>query len=707
MSEDQQTFKRAMNAALVGLVAQVILTAAMALVGIYAQAPAIHAAALYMLGGVPVWIVLAMLFHLQRLERVEALEAEQLAEADAASAAIFNEAGDQLRYARKRLNNLVKYWLNVVSLGVAAYLLVVGGWSLYKASTNSQFVEVLRRIGGTAGATGDNGAISAAASTAVVAIVALGVGFIAFLIARYVAGMTQVRAWTPLRGGAGYMMGSGFVALLIMLAGILRYFDVAVPAFVALAFLVPGIMILLGFEIVLGFVFGLYRPRKPGEAPRPAFESRILGWLTRPESLGKIVGETLNYQFGFEISSSWFYRLLSRAIVPLIALGGVVMLALSSLVIVGPHQNAVVTRFGAFRTILPPGPHGKLPWPIERVVKYDVSQVQSMDIASSSQDHLEPGVAILWTNEHGGTESQFFVTPEPVFGESAESGGIAAGLIGVRVTIQYRIADLEKYVKGADAAIEPVELFRREAESVVNEFFATHEIEALLSGARSTAGEQIEARLQPAAEKLGLTVLTVALTSLHPPQAEEVARNFLTRIEADITKQATIEDAEKDAVTTLTQVAGSREKALAIVAAIAETDRLQNELNRARTSNAAAVQALTDQLAEQQVTVERLMDEAGGRAVSLIYQARAERWSHALGERSRMMRLRSKYQAYQRSPDYFRAREYFRVVSEALSNPDRPVRKLVMTAPHAADATVRLNLQDQSANLSSVFDTGE
>jgi hypothetical protein len=84
--------------------------------------------------------------------------------------------------------------------------------------------------------------------------------------------------------------------------------------FPILAVAAPTVMILIGTEMLLSVIFGLYQPRRPGQRPRAAFDSRILGWLTHYESLGKIVGEAINYQFGFEVSDSWFYRLLARAV---------------------------------------------------------------------------------------------------------------------------------------------------------------------------------------------------------------------------------------------------------------------------------------------------------------------------------------------------------------------------------------------------------
>ncbi|MCC6679311.1 MAG: hypothetical protein IT445_00260 [Phycisphaeraceae bacterium] len=709
MSEDQTTYQRAMTAALAGLLTQVVLTVVMGLLGLYSQSPALHAAALHFLGGVPIWIILAILFHQQKQERVEALEAEQLAEADARSAAIFNEAGEQLRYARKRLANLVKWWLNIVSLGVAAYLLTVGGiylWRAYKA-LQDQSLQV--------------NAIGVNRNMAVLTVVGVAVAFVAFLVARYVAGMTKVRAWQPLRGGAGYLMGCAVVAMLLVAAAAYAYLGSTNDGFVWAAVVIPAMMVLLGIEIVLSFTFGMYRPRKPGEAPKPAFESRLLGWLTRPESIGKIIGETINYQFGFEISASWFYRLLSKAITPLIVLGVLVLVGLSSLVIVGPHQNAVITRFGAFESVQPPGAHFKLPWPIDRVEKYDVYKVQSIDVATGELQELKPDVAILWTNQHAGEEKTFFVTPEPIEqglppeGEHAAAspdqttsggaGAIAAGQIGARVTIQYRINDLEQYVRGDGTAEKPEQLLQRQAERVVTEFFATHNTDNLLSMSRVDADGMMVKQLKPAAEKLGLEVLTAAITSLHPPQEGDVAKAFLKQIDADIQKQAAIEDAEKDAVTTLTQVAGSRQMAMKVADAIREADSLLTRLNAVRSANnydAAEASRLSDALAQQQADIEKLMDEAGGEAVGLIYQARAYRWQHAMGERARAMRTLAKMPLYQQAPRYYRTREYLNALRQSMQNG----RKIVLTTPDAEEATVRLQLEDQTVNL-GVFDSGQ
>ena len=68
--------------------------------------------------------------------------------------------------------------------------------------------------------------------------------------------------------------------------------------------------------------------------------------------MGHSIAETLNYQFGFEVSKTWFYQLLSRAFVPLVVLGILVMFLISTIVIVPEGNQAVLFRSVTFQSIL-------------------------------------------------------------------------------------------------------------------------------------------------------------------------------------------------------------------------------------------------------------------------------------------------------------------------------------------------------------------
>ena len=74
---------------------------------------------------------------------------------------------------------------------------------------------------------------------------------------------------------------------------------------------IPIFMFAVAAEIVINFVLNLYRPRLHGESPRPAFDSKTLSMFASPDSLVRSINEAINYQFGFDITSSWGYQLFT------------------------------------------------------------------------------------------------------------------------------------------------------------------------------------------------------------------------------------------------------------------------------------------------------------------------------------------------------------------------------------------------------------
>ena len=103
---DDRTFRRGRSAALVGLVIQVMLAIVVGLTGVWAGSPAIHAATWHVLGGVLIWVVLALIYQQHEAERAESLASEKLNAAGGANAAIFDGIADELLVARNRLARL-------------------------------------------------------------------------------------------------------------------------------------------------------------------------------------------------------------------------------------------------------------------------------------------------------------------------------------------------------------------------------------------------------------------------------------------------------------------------------------------------------------------------------------------------------------------------------------------------------------------------
>ncbi len=663
VTADPRVFQRATTVALVGLTIQGALAVATGLVALWSDSQAVYAAGWHMLGGLPIWIMLAVIYSQHESERAQRLAADKLAADSAATAAIFANLDDDLDAARRRLDNLYRFGLPTVSMIVAIYLLSAGislAWLQYRASvTAGDGVE----------------SVLAANCPAVGLMFALAsIAFVAFIGGRWLAGYGRQRAWQLLRGGASYLM-SCFVIALLMMAGVAVLAVAEVPnVFEAMGYVIPGVMIGIGLEIFLTALLESYRPRVPGEIPRPAFDSRMLGLLTAPESLGSVVADLISYQFGVEVSGSWLYRLLGSAITPLTIFGAAVLLALSCVTIVGPDQRGVLLQFGALQAELPPGLHLKRPWPIETVELHPVGEVQQLVVTSGSTE----SAAMLWTTD---SDRDAQVGREDYV--AAPSGdGAGVSLVSADVTVQYAVADLETFLLGSSDAREALgAVAQREA----TEFFASHDIDTLLSTGRTIGGPELRKAIQHRVDQagLGIKVVGVAITSIHPPIGT-VSRAFHAQIGAMQQRETLIQRAHKAAVEQLAKVAGSVEISHRIDAEIRALDAL-------RTSGAATPATV----AEAERRIDTLLAEAQGEAAEMLHEARAYRWKRSVGERADGERFAGELLAFQASPDYYRARRFLEVLAEGLSN-----RRKFVIAGDAGDTPVfRMDFSDPASAI--------
>lgn len=692
MGQDQLTYRRATGAALLGLGVQFVLAVTVSLLGVYAQSPAIKAAAYYLVGGLPVWLVLALIYRQHTLERDESMEADQIAAAGGGGAALFQSHEQELRVARARLDRFYRWGLPGTSAGLALYLIACG--LTWLSSGYQQYLE-----GGLIA-----GAVSEQAGSAALMVTGLTVGFIGFIVARYVSGMTRVSEWVLLRGGAGYLLGSSVASLLLFVGGLALYAHGPVLLAV-LGLAVPGLMVLLGVEVAFNLVLGLYRPRRPGEVPKPAFQSQLLGWMARPESLAKVIADAINYQFGVEVSRSWFFRLLARAVTPLLAFALVVMVLLSGVVIVAPHQRAVISRYGRLMpidspAIAEPGAHLKWPWPVGTAEVYPAGRVQQLVVGSS--DHHE-GLhdAVLWTNHHHEDADYFVTAPTPLQagGSGSDQGDTATGLalIGLRVAVQYRVDDLLRYTTSVEDAHDVIKAI---AERSVNAYCLTHDIDTLIGTGRTQAGAHLAEQIQLEADalELGVQVLFVGLVAAHPPEDDGVAAAFLEQIDSLQERQTMIEQARQESIERLSSVAGSSEGA-----ALADQQILElRALNRGNTtsSDGTPPTAPEAEATRREVEIEKMLTDGRGEAAQIIFAARAERWRRAISERAKAERFNAERLAFNHAPAYYRAKRYLEVLGESLATP----RKYILGSVSVDRPVFRIDLKDAGNTMESIFE---
>lgn len=652
MQADYTTQKKAVGVAALGLVLQGSMGVVLLLYGLPQTGrdhPAMTAA-VFALIGVFAWLALLIVSDQHRRERLEAMEAEAMEASGAAASSAFETAGAEFRVAHKRLLGLYRFFmpgtsiLIALALGYLGWVRLSGGREIWQSS----MPEVHPGYGW---------GIALGLSCAVTG----------FVFGRFVAGMARQDAWKHLRAGADFAVGTALVGMGLAVA---HFIDLAGPdwAYRYLHLVIPGLMLVLAAEILLNFLLDLYRPRKTGVFPRPAFDSRLLAFVSAPDVVARSIGEALSYQFGYDVTRNWFYQLMSRYIGPLAAVAALVLWGMSALAVIDPHQRALITRFGSVQREVGPGLHLKMPWPIDRVEVPVYQQVdergrvtgsvrtttgaRTLQLASPA-----PGIdrIILWTNEHAGDEIFFIVGP-PAGNDGQERTGGDIAVVAAEVPLRFRIKDVAAYDRLAGTEGMRTSLLRGVAQRALLRHLAPLTVDDLLGARRLTLQTELRDRIQSAFDGLnggsGIEVVSVELKGVHPPK--DVAPAYERVLEAQQKQQALVLAAQAEAIMTLTGVVGSVDLARQIAA----------EAERLRLLPADAEGERTD----QQIKVQRLVEQAGGQAAAALADARAQRWGTLLDARSRAARYGGHLASYNAAPEVYMASLYFQALKDAMAD---------------------------------------
>ncbi len=685
MKADHLSFKRASSVSMLGLAIQIAITLVLFFYGMYGNDHAAFSASFLSMVGILVWLVLLLLFDQHRRERLEAMEAEALAEE--ATSSVFDEGAADLRIASRRLQTWYRFVIPVVSVLIGGTLIALGWWRFSTDRSLSHAGELPQAThGGWAMAFG------------------LIIAFVGFVFARFISGMAKQAVWANLRGGAAYAVGMALVGLLLAVA---QFVDIA-GSDAMRRMLVVGVPILtigLGVEVLLNFLLDLYRPRKKGAYPRPAFDSRVLSLISAPDRIARSIGEALDYQLGFGVQQTWFYRLVLRWWPLAIGSGVVAVWALSALTVVGPDQRGMVLRFGqVVREDIGPGLHLKAPWPVDRVVIPEITEkgvgghirvigrtatgIRTLQLGTPPAE--EGDSPILWTNEH--TKEEVFNIVQPSVAEGMEAQGSTqdVALVAIEVPVKYAIADPLLFDQLGPPGVRE-DILRVTGMRSVTAYLSSVSIDKILGADRSDLAEEMRERVQAAFDGLnpgpdgtprgsGVQILSVTAARMHPPG--DVAPKFEQVVIAEQNRQSKIETALAAEVGLLAGVAGSVESAREIIAAIDILDDLRAE-------NAPA-----SRQAEQEAVVVDLIAGAQGEAAIVLAGAQAERWNKHMGAWSESIRYGGMVASYEASPMVYRARMYFNTLRDALAE-----SRLYIVGSGVADLHIRSELQTQKVGV--------
>jgi membrane protease subunit HflK len=372
-----------------------------------------------------------------------------------------------------------------------------------------------------------------------------------FLFGRFSVTMARLENHRLLRPGASFLLAGAYVcgATALGVAGVEAKYPTA-DFWVARAICV--LLGLLAVENLLTLLLELYRPRVKGKVVRPLYESRVAGILAQPESLFTTAAQTLDYQFGFKVSETWFFQACKNNLPILLVVQFVALILSTSFFFVDAGEQAVLEHYGRFAGVYGPGAHLKLPWPADTVYRFRTEQIQSFAVGYTPDPQSEAAPVVLWTVSHNKEENFLVGNRVPVAESNANTNEAATkpvGLISVSIPIQYQITNIVDWVYRNTT---PVDLLTNLAAAEVVRYLAGSDLNDLLSHARLEAASSLRDRIQAAANKreLGVKIVFVGLQDIHPPTASDVAKSYESVVGADQTRRSKILDAEAAAIRT-------------------------------------------------------------------------------------------------------------------------------------------------------------
>jgi membrane protease subunit HflK len=351
-----------------------------------------------------------------------------------------------------------------------------------------------------------------------------------FMMGKYSAGLARMDGQELLRPVANYMLLGSVVSTAVVIAQAASYFGT--PAWdKGITWAVFTVLAVSALENLGSLVLEIYRPRIDDKKARLLYDSRLIGLLGQPGGLISTASHALDYQFGFKVSETWFYKYLEQKLALIIAVQVVVLFLSSSFVMIQPNERAFLERFGNRNAYLEPGFSFKLPWPIDKVYRYKTSEIQRFVLGVLDQnEEAKPNTGapedvevLLWTTQHNHGSSKdpeqnynMIVASSDVLMDAAASDTVPLNLLTVSIPVQYRISNLTNWVYKTDNAGAMLQkLSMRE----VTRYLIGVDINELMGPGRTKAQEDLKKAIQQQADvnELGAEIVFVGLQDIHPP----------------------------------------------------------------------------------------------------------------------------------------------------------------------------------------------
>lgn len=465
---------------------------------------------------------------LEAREEAERLEFEDLSTQRSGSA-LFAASSEDTLHAKRSRKMFEKWMVPAFTLLLFAFEAAAIGWN-YQGMTTKVVVEAFSSYSMAAFA---------------------GIGLVLFLLGTYSARLARYENHRLLRPGASaLLLGSVLCAIAAVAEAADSDFFKYGKLDRYLSWLLLAVLVIVALETLFALVFEVYRPRVQGGETRLVYESRLIGLLGSTGGLFSTAAQTLDYQFGFRVSETWFYKYLEQE------LGRLALLAIgllwfgSMFVFVEPQEQALLERFGspvANRGILEPGFHFKWPWPMDAVHRYPVRSLQSFTIGIEQDESKSSGRTVVWTVQHSQAEYNMLVASRDTTSgtDTDVTKAVPVNLLTVSIPVQYFVKDLKSWMYTHS---NPGDLLQRIATREVVRYLVSVDMIDFMSAGRLKAVGEVRTRIQKAADehRLGVEITFVGLQDVHPPIGNkeiQVAAAFEQEIGAEAQKEAKIHEA--------------------------------------------------------------------------------------------------------------------------------------------------------------------
>ncbi|MCK5175078.1 MAG: protease modulator HflK, partial [Planctomycetes bacterium] len=408
-----------------------------------------------------------------------------------------------------------------------------------------------------------------------------------------------------------------------------------------------------------------------------------------PGDILRTFASTIDYQFGFKVSETWFYRLLEKAVLPLVIFSILSLYALSCIVVVGPGHQGIIEHFGAYQKTVDAGLHLKLPWPFDVAIIHPTDLVQQINIGFVDTAHAgeeEKRPPLLWGEKHYDEEYNLLVAADTE--GSSREGSVAISIVIAAVPVQYRVRDIKAFMynhRDSKETLEAIcyrELVRYAASARIetdgdDEGAGGGEL-SILGAGRQHAANVLSERIQQEVDRegLGIEIVFLGLQGVHPPQ--EVAKAYQEVIGAVQQKQAAILDGMASENAILISLGGK---------SVQWAEELADLAGRYRQAREAGDAELGESLMGQ---LKEAFARSSGDVFTTLRAADGYSFEKAVLAEATGKRFDSQVKAYRASPQIYKRNQRLAMLEETLPG----IRKYVIVSGNGGKQVIIIDVQE-------------